>query len=588
VSFEVDVSADVRRIRDQFLTEGSLDDETLRASVLESWRRSQALRVHPDWLDLPFAREPNTDSRLAQAAAPVLQGITDDLSAQPATVILTSADGVVVERSVSEGTFMKALDSVALAPGYSYAEEFAGTNGIGTALETGRPAFIRGGEHFVGQLDKLACAGAPIRDPITHRLLGVVNLTCWARHADSVLFALAKIAGNQIEDRMRASAREGDTALLDAYHQHARRFPLGVLAIGGEALLMNRYLRQRLDANDQIALLEHASDLLAAIAPGSPRVVLPSGSFAKICVANRAQIRGRTNVVFHVQLSLQETVHRLGIRQPALTHIPGLAGRSSSWRRSCQEVERCCRDRDWVVLEGEKGSGRAKLAQAVGQYVKPGKNVRILRSETFPTAARFVAELVTGSGDDDFALVLADVDDIADEVLEPVASVLQSRAGRGWIAATKSSVTHSHAIETLLLPFFSHTVTVPPLRHRIEDIDELVPCLLRDVASGSDVRLAPDAMRQLTRLPWPGNVAQLRRVLIETVARQRSGIIAADKLPPECRSVTRRKLTQIEALERDAIVRSLEENGGNKREAALALGMSRATIYRKMRDYGVG
>ena len=50
------------------------------------------------------------------------------------------------------------------------------------------------------------------------------------------------------------------------------------------------------------------------------------------------------------------------------------------------------------------------------------------------------------------------------------------------------------------------------------------------------------------------DVSQLRRVLTETVARQRSGIISADKLPPECRSVTRRKLTQMEALERDAIV----------------------------------
>ena len=172
---------------------------------------------------------------------------------------------------------------------------------------------------------------------------------------------------------------------------------------------MNRYLRHTLDANDQIALLEHASDLVAASAHAFPLVVLPSGSFAKISVADRAQIRGRTNVVFHVQLTLQATVHRLGIHQPALTHIPGLAGRSSVWRRSCKEVERCCRDRDWVVLEGEKGSGRAKLAQAVGQYVKPGKNVRVLRSETFPTAARFIAELVTGSVDDDFALVLADV-----------------------------------------------------------------------------------------------------------------------------------------------------------------------------------
>ena len=96
-----------------------------------------------------------------------------------------------------------------------------------------------------------------------------------------------------------------------------------------------------------------------------------------------------------------------------------------------------------------------------------------------------------------------------------------------------------------------------------------------------------DAMRQLGKLPWPGNISQLRRVLTETVARQRSGVITADKLPPECRSVTRRKLTQMEALERDAIVRSLQDNGGNKQEAARALGMSRATIYRKINDYGI-
>jgi transcriptional regulator of acetoin/glycerol metabolism len=128
---------------------------------------------------------------------------------------------------------------------------------------------------------------------------------------------------------------------------------------------------------------------------------------------------------------------------------------------------------------------------------------------------------------------------------------------------------------------------VPPLRHRIDDLAELVPLLLREITQGADVGLAPDAMRQLSKLPWPGNVSQLRRVLTETVARQRSGIISADKLPPECRSVTRRRLTPMEALERDAIVRSLQDNGGNKQEAARALGMSRATIYRKINDYGI-
>jgi sigma-54 dependent transcriptional regulator, acetoin dehydrogenase operon transcriptional activator AcoR len=52
--------------------------------------------------------------------------------------------------------------------------------------------------------------------------------------------------------------------------------------------------------------------------------------------------------------------------------------------------------------------------------------------------------------------------------------------------------------------------------------------------------------------------------------------------------VTRRKLTQMEALERGAIVRSLQDNGGNKQqEAVRAVGMSRATIYRKINDYGI-
>ena len=74
--------------------------------------------------------------------------------------------------------------------------------------------------------------------------------------------------------------------------------------------------------------------------------------------------------------------------------------------------------------------------------------------------------------------------------------------------------------------------------------------------------------------------------MTETIARQGSGIISADELPPECRSVNRRKLTQLEALERDAIVARLQDNGGNKQEAARALGMSRATIYRKINDYG--
>lgn len=586
-------ATEFERAREKFLSVESLDavrsldEDILQPSVLDSWRRSHALRLNPDRVELPYVREPNMGSRLARAAAPVLQRITDDLAAQAVSVILTSTDGVVVERTAAEVSILNALDTVSLIPGYSLAEEVAGTNGIGTTLETGQPAFIRGGEHYVAVFTGFACAGAPIRDPITRRLVGAVNMSCLADESDPLLLALATSASRQIEDRMRVVAHEGETALLEAYLQQARRSTSGVLAIGGDVVLMNPYLRRTLDGNEQIALLEHASDLCASTLSGTTLAVLPSGHIAKITAADRYSMRGgRTNVVFRVDLSVQTGLHEAQVGHSLRIQIPGLAGRNSAWLRCCQQVRQCCRDRDWVMLEGEKGSGRARLAQAVGQDAKPGRTVRVMRAATFPSAVRFVAELAAESGDEDFAVVIADLDEIDKDTLESITSMLAARAGSGWIAATKSSAPPSAPL-TQLLPLFTHTVTVPALRHRIDDLEELVPLLLREITRGADVKLAPDAMRQLSRLPWPGNVSQLRRVLTETVARQRSGIIRADKLPPECRSVTRRKLTQLEALERDAIVRSLQDHGGNKQEAAGSLGMSRATIYRKINDYGI-
>jgi transcriptional regulator of acetoin/glycerol metabolism len=94
-------------------------------------------------------------------------------------------------------------------------------------------------------------------------------------------------------------------------------------------------------------------------------------------------------------------------------------------------------------------------------------------------------------------------------------------------------------------------------------------------------------MRVLTHNRWPGNVDQLVAVLRKVVARRRSGLIGVRDLPPECRVTSKRVLTPLESLECDAIVEALMDTSGNKVEAARRLAMSRATIYRKIRDYGI-
>ncbi|GAB3216606.1 sigma-54-dependent Fis family transcriptional regulator [Mycolicibacterium hippocampi] len=579
---DADTAVGTKRAREQFLAAGALSTDAVAPSVLNSWLRSRDLHIHPDRVDLPYLRDPDTDTPLTHAAAPVLRRIAEDLSEQAVSVVLTSADGLVLDRIAPDAKIERILDDVRLAKGYSYAEEFAGTNGIGTALETGQPTFIQGSEHYIGALGRLACAGSPIREPVTRRILGVIDLTCWARQADPLLFVLAKSAGSQIEDRIRAMNNATETALLDAYLKQSRRYPAGVLAIGGDVVLMNPYLRQALDAGDQTALLDHAAEMTRTSLTVTTVATLPSSASVKISTAERIAVGVRSDsMVFHVSLHVTERAPARG-GQP----IPRLAGRSSSFRRSCQQVERCYRDREWVVIEGERGSGRTRIGQSVAQFVTPERPVRILRAESFCSADDFVAELEAETDCTDFAVIIANVDELADDVLEPLAAVMQARAGRGWIAATTGAERNSPLVDMLVLPFFTHTVTVPALRHRIEDLEELVPMMLKELTRG-EAKMDADAMRQLSKLPWPGNIAQLRSVLTETVAQQRSGTIGIDKLPAECHSVSRRKLTRLEAMERDAIVRSLSENYGNKADAAEALGMSRATIYRKIKDFGI-
>jgi transcriptional regulator of acetoin/glycerol metabolism len=94
-------------------------------------------------------------------------------------------------------------------------------------------------------------------------------------------------------------------------------------------------------------------------------------------------------------------------------------------------------------------------------------------------------------------------------------------------------------------------------------------------------------MRLLMRYSWPGNVQQLQQLLHQVVQHRRGGSIDAKDLPPELHSISRRVLSTLESMERDAIVRSLADTNGNKVQAARSLGMSRATIYRKIHEFGI-
>jgi transcriptional regulator of acetoin/glycerol metabolism len=188
-------------------------------------------------------------------------------------------------------------------------------------------------------------------------------------------------------------------------------------------------------------------------------------------------------------------------------------------------------------------------------------------------------------------VVIRHVDQLAPRQTHALAGALAQarsadRADRLWVAVTLTRRTAAPNL-TELLRTFPSSVTLPPLRHHVEDLPELATFFLGKLSQHGRLSVSPEAAKLLVRSNWPGNVEQLWQVFRRIVQHRRTGSILARDLPPECWTVSRRLLSPLEAMERDAIVASLLDTEGNKARAAESLGMSRATIYRKIHEYGI-
>jgi transcriptional regulator of acetoin/glycerol metabolism len=118
-------------------------------------------------------------------------------------------------------------------------------------------------------------------------------------------------------------------------------------------------------------------------------------------------------------------------------------------------------------------------------------------------------------------------------------------------------------------------------------VQQLVPFFLSRLADAGQLTCSPEVLQLLMRSNWPGNIEGVFAMLRGIVAHRRTGEIQPSDLPPETHAVSRRLLSPLESMERDAIVRVLIDADGNKAKAARSLGMSRATIYRKIHEFGI-
>jgi transcriptional regulator of acetoin/glycerol metabolism len=566
--------------RERFLTAEALEPAEVRDTILASWSRSRDMKVAADRIELPYIRDPEVDTPLTRSAEPVLRTLRDQLEGQQVSIVLTDSSGLVLVRLTAGDELERYLDRVMLAPGFSYAEEFVGTNGIGTALEGGRPMHVFGHEHYAEHLETLACAGVPIHHPISGKTVGAVDLTCWRRDAGSLLLTLAKSTAEQIRQQLLADAGTRELELFNEYLRACRRSAGIVFAVDSDVSMMNDLARTVLDPADQAALLGHGADALAGGRSGRLEVQLPTGATARMTLRPVTGSSGGGVV----QVRIVPQAASLPTTAPAATprtQLPGLVGSSPLWLRACDEVERAYRGGEWIAVEGEPGVGKAAVGRFAALDAADSDN---------PGWLEDLRRTVLVEAD---SVVLRHADTLDGPRLRAVAAILQEASRlptRPWVAVTvdTASAPGPRGKEmTKLLRLFPGTVAIPPLRHHIEDLQRLIPFLLARLGHGGSLSCSPEAMQLLMRASWPGNVEQVLGVLRGVAQRRRTGVIRPDDLPPESRTVARRRLNPLESMERDAIVRSLLDTRGNKLKAAKALGMSRATIYRKIHEYGI-
>jgi transcriptional regulator of acetoin/glycerol metabolism len=580
--------------RERFLTAEPIEPGQVRDTILASWRRSRDWHVAADHIDLSYVRDPDLDIPLARSALPVLQNLHESLQGEPVSVILADAHGVALSRLTADHDLERHLDRVQLAPGFSYAEKFVGTNGIGTALESGQAAHVFGHEHYAEPLADLACAAVPIRHPISGQVAGAVNLTSWCQDAGRLLIALAQSTARQVTQGLLEDSSAEEFQLLREYLRTCRYVGGFVFALTNDMVLMNDQARDALDPSDQAALLGHAAGALAGDHSAQVDVELPTGARARMhCrpVPGKGGRRLASGVV-HVKLIEPAGQAALpgGTGWQARRFGPALVGSGPLWLRGCRRVEAACASGEWLSLEGEPGAGKLALLRAVHRRRNAAGAFHLLdaaEAGDHDWMARALNELLEGQG----SLVIRHVDRLSPLRLEALRMALEQALAAGrqqvlWVAVTLSRSPASGDLAGLL-KFFPGAVELPPLRHHIEDLRELVPFFLARLNPQGPPVCSPEAMHLLLRSNWPGNIEQLWHVLKRVVQHRRTGTIQLADLPPECWSVSRRLLSPLESMERDAIVQSLLDHQGNKAKGAGSLGMSRATIYRKIREYGI-
>ncbi|MCP1373069.1 sigma-54-dependent Fis family transcriptional regulator [Dyella lutea] len=615
--------------------------------VAKSWDRClNRYSIEPDAerrtvvLDTASVRaRQETLGELLGVARAEMENLYEQIAGSGYAVILSDADAVVLS-AITDSQARRDFRGAGLWVGAVWSEQHEGTNGIGTAVAERAPVTVYCGEHFRRYNAGLSCCGAPILD-VDGEVLGVLDAsaasTADTRLVQSHTMALVSMSANLIA-RCHFLGRFRDAWVL-RFHSRAEFVGLlhealmaidddgNVLAVNEAALLqLGISSRAQLVGKPLASLLPLDMDTLRRHAMHEAASLWPVRDIAygrRFFANARAPMQRRAATAASIKRTAPGT-------PAARRHVGGDPRMQHNLNCGRQLFGR----RVPILLQGATGTGKEVFAKALHQAAswadKPFVAVNcaaipeaLIESElfgytrgAFTDAARegHVGKIRQSSGG---TLFLDEIGDMPLALQTRLLRVLEEHeivplGGDAAIPVDLHVISASHRNllamvqqgefrEDLYYRLNGITLELPTLRERT-DKRELIQALLQeDVPDGPVPAIDDEAMERLLAHPWPGNIRQLRNVLrMATALCGEDGRIGVAQLgrefgdtppgqPPAVQGDGGRDeaTNALGTAERDALMLELERMHWNISRTATALGVSRNTLYRKIRKHRI-
>ncbi len=588
------------------------------------------------------------NTSLLAVARPVIEDLHQFMEGSYCAVVLTDGAGCILD-VVGDPEMLPMLQARGWQRGVYWNEGRWGTNAVALALHEAMPVQVVGPEHYLAMLHDLAVAAAPIHD-VGGRILGVLSILTRLPNAHPHTLAAVMAAARAITNQIQTDhyLQEANTRYSEL-HSVFETISEGVLAWNEAGVLT--HINARAGAILGIsptgvlgrplhAVLRFAPAVQRAIEGHTPLEDLTT----TITVQDRAvpcvislrpmregvRLRGGFIMTLRPLGQVRALVHRLVGAQAMITLDTALVGQTPAIRRLRQQARRVAQGWAPVLIRGEDGVGKNPLARAIHNAGPRGGgpfiavNCQTIPHELMP--AEFLGyapgayqglppdgrpskfELADGG-----TLFLDRVEALSLEVQAALLEVLEVghvlRLGGSRpipvdvrvIASTSADLEQRVAEGSfradLYRRFRVFTLWVPPLRERPQDIPLLAQRVLDRLERqlGRALHLRPAVVEVLQRYPWPGNLRELEHVLERAALFAEDGAIGLEHLPASIRQARRWVVQQgdvkpvltLAEAEREAILRAAQACQGRVKCMAETLGISRTTLWRRLKALGV-